>query len=421
MAFINLRKEKKNKENTPDYSQNYNQNQQFFDQTQQMYQQYAQQNMYNQGGNSSYQNEQQYYDQNQMNYNQQEMYNQNVDPSMYVNQQQMYSDNQQMYQDNYSNEQQMYGASQVDESLNDQVAYTVNMEAINNMKNIDVASQEPVPEEPPKVEEPVEKLEEQEPEVKLDPLNNANNPIPVNPVAVDVVVDDSEAINAKTGFFTNVGMCIGLIFQPATTIVRNSKKYKISSKAFSVYLWMIIFSLALCVASRLVLGSIVRVYSPITGKYNISFDMSRMFALDNYFGWLIATIIISGLFVLLVAIVYYACSFMNSKGISFGSYLMLATLGCVPFTAGFLILFPLGGVISPYLGLILLFVSFLYGFLIFTIGVINVLQFDNVDGLVRYNLINMAIIGSLLAIIIIVVIKFTSYDISYLLSLAGVA
>jgi hypothetical protein len=292
----------------------------------------------------------------------------------------------------------------------------VNMEAINNMANISMESTavEEEPEELEQVEEVPEELE-----VKLDPLNNANNPIPVNPVAVDVVLDNSEAEKAKTGLFVNIGICLGLLFKPAKTIVENTKKYKLTKKAFSVYLWMLLLSILLCLASRLVLGCFVKTISPVTGKYSINFDMGRMFMLDNYTWWLGSTIVIAGIFVLLIALVYYACSFMNSKGISFGTYLMLATIGTVPCTVGFLVLLPIGALFSSYFGLILFMIGFLYGYLIFLVGVMNTLNFKDVDSLLKYNLINMLILGFVLGVILVIVVRYTSYDISYLISVAG--
>lgn len=435
MKFISLRKNKNEQQNVPVENGQMSQNNQ-----------YMEQGMYNQGqfnngyDQNNYMNNQ--YPNNQFQgSNMVEMPN-NVAQSNMVNMQQpmvnqpvmqeqpMY-DNQPMMQEQpmapMMQEQPMYDSQpmvqeqpiveqpeevpQVEVPIEEQV----NMEAINNMANISMESQE-VKEEPKEeiVEEPLEELE-----VKLDPLNNANNPIPVNPVAVDVVVDDSDAEKAKTGFFVNVGMCMGLLFKPAKTIVENTKKYRVTKKAFSVYLWMVVLSLLLCIASRLVLGCFVKTVSLATGRYVINFDMGRMFMLDNYTWWLVATIVVSGIFVLLVALVYYACSFMNSKGISFGTYLMLATLGGVPITVGLLVLLPIGALFSSYFGLILFFIGFLYGYLIFLVGVLNTLNFKDVDSLLKYNLVNMLILGIVLGIILVVVVRYTSYDISYLISVAG--
>ena len=110
---------------------------------------------------------------------------------------------------------------------------------------------------------------------------------------------------------------------------------------------------------------------------------------------------------------------MNSKGISFGTYLMLATIGSVPIVVGLLVLMPVGALISTYFGLILFIISFLYGYLIFITGVINVLNFKNVDSLLRYNLVTMLILGAVLGVVLIVVVRYTSYDLSYLISAAG--
>lgn len=355
------------------------------------------------------------YNQN-MQYDQNVPYNQNIqyDPNMQYNQS--------MQQPQMVDSQPVVNDPSTDGGyyeVSSQEQNNLNYEAINNMRNISMESTAPVQEEEPKqeVEELVVEGVEEVP--KLDPLNNANNPIPVNPVAVDVVVDDSGDDTVKTGLFVNIGICIGLVFKPATTIVNNTKKFRNTNKAFQIFIWMFILSIVLCIASRVVLGSFTRVFSNLTGRYQLSFDMGRIFDIHNYLGWLIATVIVSGIFVLLVALVYYASSFMNSKGISFGTYLMLATLGNVPITVGLLILFPLGSLFSSYLAVILLFISFLYGFFIFIIGAINVLKFSGVDSLVIYNLMNMAIIGGVISIILIFVVRYTSYDLSYLLSIAG--
>ena len=426
MGLINLKKVDKNQNNNPsqmDYSnqQGYPMNPGYPDNN------YA-------GGGQGYPME--YQDNNYSNY-QDNQYN---DPNYQQNYQEYPTYNQNMqqnYQDyqNYDQNMQQYPTNNVDpEPVNNQPTNVeggyyevapeqqdaINYEAINNLRNISMESTAPAePEEPaaPEVEKLEEPKEEEKP--KLDPLNNANNPIPVNPVAVDVVVDDSGDENVKTGLFVNIGICVGLAFKPATTIVNNTKKFRNTQKAFQVFLWMFVLSLVLCIASRVVLGSFARTYSNLTGRYQLSFDLGRVFVLNNYIGWLIATVAISGIFVLLVALVYYASSFMNSKGISFGTYLMLACLGNVPVTVGLLVLFPLGGLFSSYLAVILFFISFLYGFFLFIIGAINVLKFNTVDSLVIYNLINMAIIGVVLSIILVFVVRYTSYDLSYLLSIAG--
>lgn len=443
MKFINLKKNKDTNQNNnvmnnqpmmnnqPDYNQMGQPMMNNYDQMGGYNQGMPQQDMYNnQMGQPMMNNYDQagYYNQGMP---QQDMYGNQMEQPMMDNYYQDPNMNQN-YPDNYmpTNEEQYVEAqvpmseaqNQVEEPIVQAevpVENNVNMEAINNMINIDMAPA-PVEEPTPEVTEEVESLEEEEKEEpKLDPLNNANNPIPVNPVAVDVVVDDSDAQKAKTGFFVNIGMCISLFFKPATTIVENTKKYRLTNKAFSVYLWMNVLALLSCIVSRLILGNFVKVLSPVTGRYSIQFNMGRMMMLDNYLGWLIATLCISCVLVLLIALVYYACSFMNSKGISFGTYLMLATIGSVPIVVGLLVLMPVGALISTYFGLILFIISFLYGYLIFITGVINVLNFKNVDSLLRYNLVTMLILGAVLGVVLIVVVRYTSYDLSYLISAAG--
>lgn len=241
----------------------------------------------------------------------------------------------------------------------------------------------------------------------LDPLNNANNPIPVNPVAEvkENYVEEELPTNVKANVFSVIGMMLGMIFAPGTTIVNNSKKYRSTSKALMVTTWITVVTLVLCVGVRILIGSFNKTYSAVTASYRINFDFTNIFSLENYVQYLIVAFIVSFVGILIVALIYYASSFLNSKGVPFGSYLMVSNLALLPLIIGVVVLYPAISLISSYIGLLVLIFTFLYSLVSFLTGIGEILTFKNINREILYNVLNISFIILLIIVIFVILIN----------------
>lgn len=280
----------------------------------------------------------------------------------------------------------------------------------------------------PEVEEVVVESEilEDEPEIILDPLNNANNPIPVNPVATPEVpkveeeveeeiplFDEEEEI--KTNLFTVVNMMIGVVIKPGTTISTNARRYKKIFDALSITFWVTILSFVLCLAGRLVVGCFSRTENAISGASKIVLDFSRLVDTNNYIPYLLITLFIGIVTILIVAIIYYLSSFIFSKGIHIGTYFAISTLAVVPVIIGFTILYPVISILSSGVAVMALIFSIIYALIILFTGINEVLKFKNNDQRIVYNAINMAVVFSVMLFIFKTLSYLNILDISMLM------
>ena len=245
------------------------------------------------------------------------------------------------------------------------------------------------------------------PEPVLDPLNNANNPIPVNPVAEvkETYVEEELPTNVKANIFSVIGMMFGMILTPGMTIVTNSKKYRSTNKALMVTTWITVVTLVLCIAARIVVGAFNKTYSAVTSSYKISLNFANVFSLDNYIQYLLIAFVISFGCILITALIYYASSFLNSKGVPFGSYLMVSNLALLPFIIGVVCLYPVANLISTYIGLLVLIFAFLYTLVSFLTGIGEVLTFKNPNREILYNVLNISIIVLVMIIVFSILIN----------------
>ncbi len=237
-------------------------------------------------------------------------------------------------------------------------------------------------------------LEEESKINNLNPLNNANNPIPVNPIAESVKEVDIEEVspNVKANIFSVIGMMFGMLLTPGTTIVKNAKKYRSFNKACFITIWITVVTLVLCLGVRILLGSFYRTYNGVTGAYTINFNISNIFSLDNYIIYLVIAFLVSGVSILVVSLVYYASSFVNSKGVPFASYLMVSNLALLPFIIGVVVLYPAANIISGYLGLLVLIFTFFYTLVSFMVGINEILTFKNINRKILYNVLNLTFV-----------------------------
>lgn len=283
-----------------------------------------------------------------------------------------------------------------------------------------------VVEETTPVEEeiPIEtEILEDEPEVILDPLNNANNPIPVNPVAtpeipkVEEVVEEEiplfdEGEEIKTNLFTVLNMMIGVVIKPGSTISINARKYKKTTDALSITFWVTIFSFIMCLVGRLIAGCFSKTENAISGASKIILDFSGLFDVNNYIPYLLITLFIGLGTILVVALVYYLSSFIFSKGIHVGTYFAISTLSVVPVIIGFTILHPTLLILSSGIAMMALIFSIIYALIVLFTGINEVLKFKNNDQRILYNAVNMAIIFSVMLFIFRTLSYFDILDLS---------
>lgn len=346
-------------------------------------------------------------------------YNQNYNYQNNYNHNQMYNQQNNPNLTNFNNSQNVYRPSQTIASSgidnnNTQTFPT----SPNTSKFVPVNNNQPK-EEPDVLDETVpSNTQTNQPSAKvqkLDPLNNSNNPIPVNPVAPKEQ-EDEVAINSKTSLFIAIGILIGLILHPCGTVTKNTHKYKFTGKAFGMFLYFNLISVVACLVSRVLFGGFTRTYNSLVGAYSNDFNISNLTKLSNYLWPLIGAICITCLFTLLVSLVYYACSFMNSRGITYGTYLMVAEQSIFPFFVGVFFLYPLCRFASSTLALVVVIISFLYTFLIYITSMGEVLTFKSNDRKIFYNLFNILIIGAALFILFTIFMRITNYDLSYIVS-----
>lgn len=238
-------------------------------------------------------------------------------------------------------------------------------------------------------------IEEQVPSTEaLDPLNNANNPIPVNPVAPqkEEFLEEDLPKDVKANIFSVIGMMLGMILTPGTTIVNNSKKYRSTFKAMMITFWITVVSLALCIGTRILLGAFTKSYSAVTGATHISLNFANIFTAENYLQYLVIAFLISFVGIMIVSLVYYASSFLNSKGVPLGSYVMVSNLAMLPLIIGTVAIAPAISIISSYLSILVFIFCFLYTLIAFLIGINEVLTFKNINRKILYNVLNLSCI-----------------------------
>ena len=267
---------------------------------------------------------------------------------------------------------------------------------------------------------------EEEPKVVLDPLNNANNPIPVNPVAlpevpkIEEVVEEEQPLfdeeeEVKTNLFTVINMMVGVIIKPGTTISQNARRYKRFFDAFIITFWVTILSFVMSLAGRIVAGCFSRTQNAISGSSKIVLDFSGLLDTNNYVPYLLITLLIGLGAILIVALTYYIASFVCSKGIHIGTYFAISTLALVPVIVSFTVLFPIISIISTGIGLAVLIFSIIYALIILFNGINEVLKFKSNDARILYNSVNMAIILSIMVFVFRTLSTLNILDISMLI------
>lgn len=248
------------------------------------------------------------------------------------------------------------------------------------------------------------KIEEDKKNDKDD--ENIQNPSFAKPLLAQMekyqdIEDIGDQKDVKANVFAAFGIILGMIVKPGTTMLKNAKRFNKMDKAISILLWLAAIFLVACVGVRVLVGSFMRTYSSLSDSYKLVFNPARIFELSNYLEYLLiaASVSIGG--VLLVALIYYASSFLNSKGVHFATYLIVSNLGMIPLIVGIVILQPVANIFNSYLGIGALIFSFLSTLITLLIGMNEVLKFKSVNNQIYYHVINLSII-TLIAILVFV-------------------
>lgn len=229
----------------------------------------------------------------------------------------------------------------------------------------------------------------------LDPLDNANNPVPVNPVAPK----EEKVIKEKLGFGELIKIIFGMVLKPGDILEEKPKKYGTLGNGLKLSLVLTILTVLLSLVARVLTGMFVKDYNSVTGAFNTRFDFNNIF-LQDYAYYLITAVVISGISILIISLIYYISSFFNNKGVSFGEYLVITNASFVPLLLGFSVLLPVGCLFHNYLGYALLGVSLIYTLVCFISGINQALSFSSVNKKIIYNAFNLSVIFIAIAVVV---------------------
>lgn len=247
----------------------------------------------------------------------------------------------------------------------------------------------------------------------LDPLNNANNPVPVNPIAPD---DEKRRVVAvAVSPFAPLGAILSVLKKPGELIEETVPKYEhfMSSVMFTVFLT--ITTLVLTLLTRLVVGGFIKTYNNASGSYTATFNPSNI-TNQNFLHFLFIALIFSGIAITIVTIICYASSFLNSKGLTLGKILMITNVSFIPLIMGVNVISQLLSIISDNVGFASLVISIIYTIILFVTAMNHYIQTDKINTKILYNIINFSII-----IIVITVILTFLYPGLSVLGIIGVA
>lgn len=233
------------------------------------------------------------------------------------------------------------------------------------------------------------------PVVALDPHKNANNPIPVNPVAP---VEEEDFKYISMNFKDILNLFIGIFIKPISNIKDNAKRYSEIQNCFKLTLIITLISIILSLIGSLIVGGFGYTIDPLTGGYSRGFSIENIMNI-NFLNYIFKGILISGGVIFIFSLVYYAASFMNNKGVKFGTYLMISNLSFFPFIIGGSLLYPIGNLFSIYIALCLLVLSVIYTMIIYITGVNELLVFKSIDRKAFYNLFNIILIVVIVMIV----------------------
>lgn len=232
---------------------------------------------------------------------------------------------------------------------------------------------------------------------KLDPNNNAHNEIPVNPVAPVEVVEVVEVGKLSIPVF--LSMVLGMILTPSDTIKNNYKKFRDLRNAFGIYALVVLFSCLLSVLISLFISRVQYNISSSIDNFGFLTDPSLLFRQEIFKSILVA-LLCSSIPVIITAFIYYISSFINNKGVYFGSYLVISSLAIVPFIIAFVVLMPLISIFSSFLSFAIIIIGFLYSFTCFILIINDCLTHTSDNRKIFYNVFNVSLATLIISLII---------------------
>ena len=235
---------------------------------------------------------------------------------------------------------------------------------------------------------------------KADPLENGKNEIPVNPVATGDVIDYEKYERYIISPFEFIRNLTKMIFKPGSTLIEGANKYRSLKNGILNTLFMTILTIVFCLIGSFIAAMFVKVYNSGTESFHVVFNISNI-TQYNYIKDVINAILANMLPIIGISLVFYLMSFLNSKGLSLGSYLAIVNYSFIPFIVCYNVLFYLISLFSATIAFALLFACGGFTLVLIIIAISESLKFDNLNIKMYYFCSSLGIIFALLFILVI--------------------
>lgn len=233
-----------------------------------------------------------------------------------------------------------------------------------------------------------------------------------NPVYVS---QEEVVVDAKVNLFIVIGMLIKAFFKPGTSVVEAVKKYKDTKKAAKITAYITVLIILLSLGIHVLTGGFKKMYDLNTGSYTTVVDFTNIWQQD-YLSIIVGALSISCILILVVSAVYYILSFMKNKGVYLGTYIMVSNLALFPFLFTVAVLYPVGIIISYYIGFLLVLISLVFASLSFYTTISEVVPFKDANEKIFYNVFSISIV---LILLILVIVLFFANDFNEIMNLIG--
>lgn len=218
-----------------------------------------------------------------------------------------------------------------------------------------------------------------------------------NPVYTDAF--EKNDVNVSGNILAVLLVLFETILSPGKSIVRNTKKYVNGKKTAKVFINIIIYEFIFSLIGHVIGGCFVD--KMMYGEYRKVLDFSNVLKI-NYLNVLTSTAIVCFGIVLLLALFNYASSFFSNKGLSFGTYLLIAVLSFFPLVLTINTFIPILSVMSLYIAIGAIIIAFLFSFILYINSLWTIMEFKNDNGKIFYTLISFIMITIVIVIIILV-------------------
>lgn len=221
-----------------------------------------------------------------------------------------------------------------------------------------------------------------------DALNNARNPIPVNPISNKEEIFDYDSVEFKPKELINI--LFKFLTKPASTM-EEASKYRSLNNSVKVTVLISLCTIVIKVVMSIVTGMFTKTYNVATSSYITKLDFIGMFN-QEWLSIISTSFIVSVVAILLVTTTYYLVSFIRNKSIPYGRYLIITTISFIPFLIGYTIIYPIFNILSGFLAVILLIISLLFSIVNLLNNMNNCIEFNNEDERILYNSIVISIV-----------------------------